>query len=119
MSGTVPGLPLPGGLAALPVNWDIFSDLVMALLNSPVFSNFMGTLDADGRSTAQLNIPAFPVSAGIIMHYAFCCNNPFDFVSNPVAIEMVPRKSFHDVDKTESCICAFNCRAAMARPPSR
>ncbi|MHC4944578.1 MAG: hypothetical protein ACYTG7_16290, partial [Planctomycetota bacterium] len=53
-SGTTPGFPLPGGLK-LPVNWDWFSDLEMTLINTGIFSNFMGTLDAAGLGTAQLN----------------------------------------------------------------
>jgi parallel beta-helix repeat protein len=91
VSGTEPGTQLPGGFATLPVNWDWFSDLEMLLLGTPIFLDFMGTLDAQGQGGAQLNVPPLPSgSAGLIMHYAYCCNNPLDFVSNPVAIEIVP-----------------------------
>jgi hypothetical protein len=51
----------------------------------------LGTLDASGTATAQLNAPPLrPEFVGITMHYAYALNNPFDFVSNPVAIEIVP-----------------------------
>jgi hypothetical protein len=93
ITGIDPGTPLPGGYATLPVNLDIFTyNVLLPLINSPVFSNFMGVLDAQGKSTAQLSWsgPVLPPSAiGIRMCYAFCCNRPYDFVSNPVVIEIV------------------------------
>ena len=90
VSGTAPGIALPGGMAILPVNWDAFTDFVLALINTPVFMNFLGTLDATGTATAQLNAPPVPGFAGVTMHYAYALNNPFDFVSNPIAVEIVP-----------------------------
>jgi len=90
VSGTAPGTPLPGGYEMLRVNWDWFSDLEMTLLNTYIFSNFASTLDAQGMGSAQLNLPPVPGAAGVTMHFAYCCNNPFDFVSNPAAIEIVP-----------------------------
>jgi hypothetical protein len=89
-SGTNPGFLLPGGMVTLPVNWDWFSDLEMTLLNSFIFFNFLGTLDTQGKASAQLYVPPMPTgTAGLKMYYAYCCNNPFDFVSNPVTIEVV------------------------------
>jgi hypothetical protein len=91
VTGTAPGFPLPGGQATLPINWDVFSDIVMGLLNSPVFSNFLGGLDGEGMSAAQLNSPALPPgSAGLVLYFAYCLNNPFDFASNPIEITVVP-----------------------------
>lgn len=91
VTGTEPGTLLPGGLVTLPVNIDIFTEvIVFRYLNTSLFLNFMGKLDANGHSAAQLNAPPIPGIAGIKMHYAYCCNNPFDFVSNPVEIEIVP-----------------------------
>ncbi|MHC4944138.1 MAG: M28 family metallopeptidase [Planctomycetota bacterium] len=89
VTGTEPGTPLPGGHVTLPLNWDWFTDFVIALINTPVFLNFLGTLDTSGTATAQLNAPPAPGFAGITMHYAYALNNPWDFVSNPVAIEVV------------------------------
>jgi hypothetical protein len=90
VSGTEPGTTLPGGFATMPVNWDWFSDLEMLLLNTYIYSNFTGKLDAQGIGDAQLNVPPLPSgTAGVTMYYAYCCNNPFNYVSNPVAIEIV------------------------------
>jgi hypothetical protein len=91
VTGTQPGFPLPGGFAVLPLNWDPFTDLVLLLINSPVFAGFMGPLDAQGEASATLNLPPLPPgTAGLIVHFAYCLNNPFDFASNPVAVEVVP-----------------------------
>jgi hypothetical protein len=50
----------------------------------------MGTLDAQGEAAAQMNVPPLPPgSAGLMMYYAYCCNDPFDLVSNPITIEVV------------------------------
>jgi hypothetical protein len=91
VSGTGPGTPLPGGHATLPLNWDVMTDLVIQNLNSPVFSGFLGKLDPAGRASAQLNtFGPLPASAvGARLYFAFACNNFFDYVSNPVAIEVV------------------------------
>lgn len=90
VTGTAPGTPLPGGFAVLPLNWDAFTDLALLLANSPVFSGFMGKLDTGGGATATLNVPPLAGYAGTVMYYAYCINNPFDFASNPVEIEIVP-----------------------------
>lgn len=63
--------------------------IVASLLNTPVFLNFMGILDASGSSTAQLNAPAMPFS-GFTMYYAYALSSPYDYVSNPVEIEILP-----------------------------
>jgi hypothetical protein len=60
------------------------------LINTPIFMDFLGALDASGTATAQVNAPPILGFAGVTMHYAYALNNPFDFVSNPVAIEIVP-----------------------------
>lgn len=91
LSGTDPGQPLPGGLATLPVNFDAFTyNVVLPFLNTPLFVDFLGTLDAYGRAYPTINAPAVPGFAGNTMYYAFCCNNPFDFASNYVSISVIP-----------------------------
>jgi probable HAF family extracellular repeat protein len=91
VSGTAPGTPLPGGMATLPLNWDLFTDIVWGFVNTPTFKDFLGTTDADGKAAAQLNAPHLnPASVGIVMNYAYCLGNPFDFASNAVDIEIVP-----------------------------
>ncbi|MHC4941505.1 MAG: FG-GAP repeat domain-containing protein [Planctomycetota bacterium] len=91
VSGTSPGYLLPGGLATLPVNFDVFTYYVLfPLLNTALFSDFMGQLDPQGRAVAQMNAPALPSGyTGLILYFAYCCNNPFDFASNAVEVEIV------------------------------
>jgi hypothetical protein len=92
MSGTDPGTLLPLGLETLPLNWDSFTDLVMLLLNSPFFDNFLGQLDPTGKEYALFDTiaPLPPIAIGARVNFAYALNNPFDFASNPVEIEIVP-----------------------------
>jgi len=91
VTGTSPGFPLPGGLV-LPLNWDIFTGMVFKLANTPAFEDFYGTLDGSGQATAQLDSfgPLPPGGLGVKLYFAYLQYSPFDFVSNPVAIEIVP-----------------------------
>jgi len=73
VTGTVPGTALPGGLAVLPLNWDLFTDTVLYLLNTPIFSGFLGVLDGAGSAAAQLNPgPLPPEYEGVILRFAYC-----------------------------------------------
>lgn len=90
-TGTSPGFPLPGGHVVLPLNWDVFTDIVVSLVNTALFPGFLGILDPSGQSTAQIVCPPLPSGyAGFVMNYAYCLNNPFDAVSNPVEVVIVP-----------------------------
>lgn len=91
-SGTTPGTGLPGGYATLPLNWDLVTDLILSLANSPVFLNFAGTLDATGLATAQFNTygPLPGSYIGLNLHFAFTFYNPFDMASNAVQVDIVP-----------------------------
>jgi hypothetical protein len=91
VSDTMPGTPLPGGLATLPLNWDFFTNLVLSLLNTPIFNNFLGTLDSNGKAEAQFNtLGPFTGGAGLTLYFAYALNKPWDFVSNPVGIQIIP-----------------------------
>jgi photosystem II stability/assembly factor-like uncharacterized protein len=92
LSGTKPGLPLPGGQALLPLNWDLFTVLVVGQLNSIVFSNFLGSLDPGGQGSAKFDTlgPIPPALAGAVFHFAYALNNPWDFASVSSPIEVVP-----------------------------
>lgn len=91
VSGTRPGYPLPGGQATLPLNWDAFTDFVVALMNTPLFDRFLGKLRPGGTGDAKLIVPPIPPGhVGVVMHFAYVLNAPFDFASNPVAVEFVP-----------------------------
>lgn len=91
MTGTHPGTPMPGGLVTVPVNWDIFTGLVITLANSPNFPGFLGALDASGQAAAQLNWPPIPASAvGLNMSYAYALNKPWNFASYFIGVRIVP-----------------------------
>lgn len=91
VTGVHPGTSLPGGYATLPLNWDIFTDVVLSLINTPVFSNFFNTLDGSGQSTAQLFTGPLPTGfAGTKMYYAYALKSLYDYTSNPVMVEIIP-----------------------------
>jgi hypothetical protein len=89
VTGTFPGTPLPGGKATLAVNWDIFTGLVLSLLNTPIFSDFNGFLGPDGSATAAFDtLGPVPGASGLNLSFAFALYNEWDFVSNPVNIKI-------------------------------
>jgi hypothetical protein len=90
ISGTSPGTPLPGGMVVLPLNWDLFSNLVMNLLNTGIFFNFMGSLNGNGDAFAIFNMGPVPGAAGLKITYAYALASPWDFASNAVEITIVP-----------------------------
>jgi C1A family cysteine protease len=87
LSGTSPGFPLPGG-QVLPINWDLFTDLILAVMHTPVFQNFLGNLDGMGTATATLDTlgPINPAIIGATAHFAYTLGSPFDFTSNPIPV---------------------------------
>lgn len=91
MSGTSPGTPLPNGMN-MPLNWDIFTDTVTLLANSPVFLNFNATLYPSGQGWARLDSlgPLPPGLLGITLNFAYLLYNPIDFTSNAVGVEIIP-----------------------------
>lgn len=89
-SGTEPGTPLPGGMAVLPIHWDIFTDIMLGLINTPVFTDFTGTMDVQGQAFATLNAPPLPTALGHVMTYAYALKGPWDFASNHCHVEFVP-----------------------------
>ena len=91
VTGTSPGTPLPGGMAVLPINFDLFTSVMIDLMGTPIFNGFMGTLDPEGASSAVLDTLG-PVSgtAGLTLYFAYALNTPWDYASNPVAISIIP-----------------------------
>lgn len=90
MSGTKPGHPLPGGYVTMPLNFDDFTFLVFQLKNGPFLPGFMGILNPSGRGWAQLNtLGPIPGLAGTVIHFGYALNPPWDFVSNPISVEIV------------------------------
>ena len=89
ISGTVPGTPLPGGTAILPLNWDPFTNMVLGYLNTPIFDNFLAMLDSEGTGWALFDtLGPITIPSGFILHFAYALNNPWDFASNAVDIEI-------------------------------
>lgn len=88
-SGTEPGLTLPGG-SILPLNRDAVLDYIFVHHNNAFFQDFRGILDPDGKASAILNAPSVPLAAGTVIHFAFTTENPYDFQSNPVPVEVYP-----------------------------
>jgi len=90
ISGTSPGTPLPGGKVTLPLNYDSFTSMIIANFNTTVFSNFLGLLDSEGKAAAILNStgPIDPAFIGIVMHFAFTLNKPWNCASNAVCVEI-------------------------------
>lgn len=81
-SGSQPGIPLPGGMATLPINWDWFSTVLV------VYGFGFGSLDANGDAMESLVFPGhLPVPSDLNMTFAYCLQGPpWDFASNPVEI---------------------------------
>jgi hypothetical protein len=92
VSGTEPGYLLPGGTTTLPLNWDFFTDIVLSLKNTSLFADFLGTLDSQGQATATLDTlgPLPPVAVGAALYFAYCLDYPWEFASNPLAVEIQP-----------------------------
>jgi len=88
VSGSAPGTLLPGGLV-LPINWDFFTDMVVA--GFVIFPSWLGVLDVNGINYRHSSLPPLPGSAiGLTITYAYCLYAPYNFVSNPVDIDIVP-----------------------------
>jgi len=96
MTGTEPGTPLPGGQTVLPLNWDLFTNIIFGLINSPFLQDFQGTLNNQGDATAQLNTfgPLPPGVSGNYLYFASLLSpegfGGWNVVSNPVAVKIVP-----------------------------
>ena len=56
LSGTTPGVPLPGGLT-LPLNVDELLLGMVAFPNISVFENTLGLIDSAGNASSKINIP--------------------------------------------------------------
>jgi len=89
-TGHEPGTPLPGGNVVLPINWSPATDLILSLVNSSLFSNFMGTLNASGVASPRMTLGALPGLAGLHLTFAGALKGPWDYVTNPLYIEITP-----------------------------
>jgi len=90
ITGDFPGTPLPGG-NVIPINWDLFTDILILNLNTPLINGFIGTLDANGEAEANIIFPPYPGLAGVKLYFAFAQRaNKWGFVSNSVSIIFTP-----------------------------
>ncbi|MFH2001160.1 MAG: hypothetical protein ABIK28_15875, partial [Planctomycetota bacterium] len=90
VTGTNPGWPV--GSVVIPINYDIFTEVVIGFWNIAPFVNFQSTLDTQGRAMATLDYSGTldPGAVGAVMNYAFVLAGPFDTASNAVAVPIVP-----------------------------
>jgi len=91
VTGTSPGTPVKGG-AVMPINFDLFTNLVLAYLNTPLFDKFTGIVDATGQASATFTAgsPLPPNAIGLKMNFAFAVkDNPW-LASNAVEVTIVP-----------------------------
>jgi hypothetical protein len=68
-SGTAPGTPIAPGLV-LPLNFDPILQFTFDNVNTPLLTNTLGTLDANGRATATLNFPPTVIAGALQGHFA-------------------------------------------------
>ena len=88
VTGTQPGTPLPGGLV-MPLNFDIFTYMVLAFANTPMFKDFYGVLDAQGMANPVFDTTGLtPLDPRFLGTHIFFCavtwpkGKPYDFVTN-------------------------------------
>jgi hypothetical protein len=105
VSGNSPGTPLPKGGPTLPINWDVATNTLLGIS----IPGFVGTLDSNGSSTAQLPVGPFDPPSDFTMTFAYALNGPpWDFASNYVEVFMedfVPMTEYkYDDGSTENSL---------------
>jgi hypothetical protein len=94
-SGTLPGIPLGGGLE-LPLHVDAYFQSTLAYPNTPPLSGSLGVLSANGVASATFQLPAGsdPQLAGLTVHHAFVAielaGPSITFASNAASVVLVP-----------------------------
>lgn len=94
VTGTSPGIPVDG--VVVPLALDAYTLSLLSSFGGLPIPMSLGFLDADGRATAELIVPAGtdPTLAGVVGYHAFLTLNPFlllaDFASNAVTVDLVP-----------------------------
>jgi len=89
VTGVSPGSPFPGG-TVLPLNWDVFTNMVINLTNTPTFHNFYGKHDSEGKRDAKLNISPFTAPSSVMIYFAYVMMDPWNYASNPIGIMIMP-----------------------------
>lgn len=94
LSGWTPGLPLGGGLV-MPINYDAFTDLTIALAGSVVLPGTEGTVPTGGILAPQVVVPPGILApfTGLTLHFAGVVASPgpnYIEVSNPIPLRLAP-----------------------------
>jgi hypothetical protein len=93
LSGSTPGFDLPGG-QHVPLNWDAITNFIIGTLGTPMFQNFMGTLDGLGQASATFDTlgAVDPLMVGQTLSFAYLLTYPpaWDFSSNCVTLDLDP-----------------------------
>ena len=90
-SGSSPGFRLPTapGVVNMDLNIDGVTVGLIQSMGSPMFQNFVGTLDADGSATATFAIPPAPFLAGFDLWFAYAQDSSaWDFASETVQLSV-------------------------------
>ncbi len=96
VTGTSPGVTLVSavGSVTIPLIPDFYTDITIALANSPLLTKTRGALDNSGKGSAGLNVPkGLPASAvGVKLYHAYLvydAKSNFYMASNPVELTLV------------------------------
>lgn len=95
ISGTTPGLPIPGGWT-VPLNTDVYLTFTITNLNTPPLAGNFGLLNPNGYALCTFALPpaSNPAYAGLTVHHAFTTIDPFvgaiTFVSNALPLSIIP-----------------------------
>lgn len=90
-SGTRPGAMTPLGPQTIPLNFDAWTDLSLALANTVVYTNSLGFTDAQGQAAASFNLPPATGLGTFLLHHAAITLDLTlmqTFVSEPVALKL-------------------------------
>ncbi|MDF1800095.1 MAG: aryl-sulfate sulfotransferase, partial [Planctomycetota bacterium] len=93
--GTTPGIPVDGELLPLAAP-DLYFDLTLTSANQGPFSGTFGALDALGRASASITVPAGVATAavGLVVNHAFVVLDPVtlqaSLASNAAALTVTP-----------------------------
>ncbi len=90
VSGTAPGLPLPGGV--LPLNPDPVFDIVLNNPGPPLFVDYAGILDGSGRASPRFVAPPGLLAPAVGFHFdwAAVILGPPKTPTNAVGFDVVP-----------------------------
>ncbi len=88
VSGTAPGFQF--GKVHVDLNYDAITQLALGLL--PFLPGFLGTLDANGRANATVDLDpgTDPAFAGMTLNLVAVTLAKSDHATTPIAIELVP-----------------------------